>query len=114
MKSTREVRANELIQKFRSLVNRAENIAFPKTTNSTFLPINMKTWHPIRKFVYKASMPFLYTGESDRFLSGIYFALSLLMLVMVYWVLAHAEKIAKGMPFTTDWIQFSSFAIFLF
>jgi hypothetical protein len=114
MELTKEVRASEIIQKFRSLVNQAENIAFPKTTNSIFRPINTESWLPIRKFLYKASMPFLYIVKSDSIRSGIYFALSFMMLIMVYWTLALAQEIAKGIPFEANSIQFGAFAIFLF
>lgn len=113
MESNKNTRALELINRFRSLVKHAEIVAFPQTKNSIFLPVSMETWTPIKRILYKASLPYLYTNEKGK--GGIlYLILSIFIFAMTFsaWVLA--EKTAKIAPIDADWLRFSFLITYLF
>ena len=103
MEYDKDIRATELIKRFRSLVKHAEIVAFPKAKNSIFLPANMETWHSVRKFLYKAATPYLYTNEKDKSWA-LYFSLSFFLFIMVIYTLALAQQIANNHA-----VEFSKF-----
>lgn len=108
-----EEKAVEIIKRFRSLVSHAEFIVFPKTKNSIFLPINMDGWPSIRKFLYKISLPYLYSNDAGK-TSIIYFIFSFFNLIMIFSTLILAENIAKSTSTSADWIRFGFLVIFSF
>jgi hypothetical protein len=113
MESDKNTKASELINRFRSLVNHAESVAFPQTKNNIFLPVSMDIWVPIKRILYKASLPYLYINEKGKE-SILYLILSLFIFAMTFsaWILA--EKTAKIAPIDADWLRFSFLIIYLF
>jgi len=113
MEVHKDEKAAEIIMRFRSLTKYAETIVFPRTKNSIFLPVNMDTWHPVRKVLHKASAPYLYANDRDK-TSIVYFILSIFILIMTFSTLVLAEKVAKTIPIGADWLRFGFLVIFSF
>jgi hypothetical protein len=113
MEYNKDARATELIKRFRAVVKHAEIVAFPKAKNSIFLPVNMEAWHPARKFLYKASLPYLYANDKGRS-SIVYFMLSFFIFIMTFSTLVLAEKVAKAIPMSVDWFRFGFLLTFSF
>jgi hypothetical protein len=112
MMTDKDTRASSLIKRFRSLVTQTEIIAFPETKNSIFLTVNMEKWHPIRRFLYKVSMPYLYAYEKAKD-SIIYFFLAVFGFVMAFSSLLLAERVARSIPIEWNGLQYSLLIIFL-
>src|SRR5689334_24866247 len=111
MEFDKNEKASILINRFRSLTQHAETIAFPKAKNSVFLPVNMDRWHPIRRFLYKASVPYLYAFEKNNE-SLVYFFLTIFGFVMSFSTLMIAERVAKAIP--TGWNQYQFILLYVF
>jgi hypothetical protein len=109
----RNAKASELIIRFRSLNQHVETIVFPKTKNSIFMPVNMDAWNPVRRFLYKTSMPYLYTYEKSNS-SIFYLFLTISGLIMSFYSLMIAERIAKAVSFELYQFQLALLWMFIF